>query len=103
MIKRTTTKIVHFACPFKLRGMMDEQSPAGAYTVETDEELIECLSFPVYRRVATWMRIPQRERIGATTLVVQIDPSELPEASKFLSCPAAGEGGSNSQPEGSIK
>ncbi len=84
MTNRTTEKTVHFARPFKLRGMMDEEIPAGSYTVETDEELIEYLSFPVYRRVATWMRIPQRNAIGAATHVVQIDPGELDEPPKYL-------------------
>jgi hypothetical protein len=32
--------------------------PAGNYEVVTDEELIEGLSFPVYRRVATIMLAP---------------------------------------------
>jgi len=84
MTNRTTEKTVHFSRPFKLRAMMDEEIPAGTYTVETDEELIEYLSFPVYRRVATWMRIPQSKRVGAATHVVQIDPGELDEPPKFL-------------------
>ena len=32
--------------------------PAGNYEVVTDEELIEGVSFPVYRRVATMMLAP---------------------------------------------
>ena len=38
--------------PFELNGI-DGVLPPGDYRVVTDEELIGCLSFPVYRRVAT--------------------------------------------------
>jgi hypothetical protein len=33
--------------------------PAGDYRVVTDEELIEGVSFPVYRRVSTMIFIPE--------------------------------------------
>ena len=36
---RTRRETVTFARPFRLRGV-DEAQPAGAYTVETDEELV---------------------------------------------------------------
>ncbi len=49
MTLRTTSKIVTFARPFTLRGV-GRLLPAGNYPVVTDEELIEELSFPVYRR-----------------------------------------------------
>ena len=84
MTNRTTERTVHFAHPFQLRAMMDEKIPAGTYIVETDEELIEYLSFPAYRRVATWLRIPQSQRVGTAADLVQIDPSELEEPKKFL-------------------
>ena len=46
-----------FTRPFSLRGTVGPQ-PAGSYVVETDEELIEGLSFPAYRRVATTIFLP---------------------------------------------
>jgi hypothetical protein len=51
---RTTRKIVKFSNPFTMEGV----GPADNYEVVTDEELIEGLSFPVYRRVATIMLAP---------------------------------------------
>jgi hypothetical protein len=57
MTTRTTSKIVTFARPFKLKGV-DRILPAGNYRVVTDEELIEELSFPVYRRVSTMILVP---------------------------------------------
>ena len=49
---RTTRKIVEFSNPFSMKGV-GRVLPAGNYEIVTDEELIEGLSFPVYRRVAT--------------------------------------------------
>ena len=57
MTTRTTSKIVTFARPFTLKGV-DRILPAGNYRVVTDEELIEELSFPVYRRVSTMIFVP---------------------------------------------
>ena len=55
MPTRTSSKTVTFGRPFWLKGV-DRTLPAGDYRVTTDEELIEGLSFPVYRRVATMIR-----------------------------------------------
>ncbi len=52
MIARTLSKTAAFSKPFLLKGV-DRILPAGDYRVVTDEELIEGLSFPAYRRVAT--------------------------------------------------
>src|ERR1700751_820036 len=57
MTTRTTSKIVTFARPFTLKGV-DRILPPGEYRVVTDEELIEELSFPVYRRMATMLFVP---------------------------------------------
>ena len=47
MTVRTTSKTVTFTHPFNLSGM-DEVQPAGTYTVETDEELLQTSSLPAY-------------------------------------------------------
>jgi hypothetical protein len=57
MIARTLSKTVVFSKPFLLKGV-DRLLPAGDYRVVTDEELIEALSFPVYRRVSTVVFVP---------------------------------------------
>lgn len=59
MATRTTTKTVQFRRPFSLTGLDGEQ-PAGAYTIETDEALIQTLSFTAYQRIGTWIRISAR-------------------------------------------
>ena len=56
---RTTRETVTFAHSFSLYAVDDVQ-PAGTYTVDIDEELIEGLSFLAYRRVATTIYLPLR-------------------------------------------
>jgi hypothetical protein len=53
--------------------------PAGGYEVVTDEELIEGLSFPVYRRVATTMLVPAQSYQGSVELMT-VDPLKLAAA-----------------------
>jgi len=47
---------VTFTKPFVIAGF-EQELPAGDYVVETEEELIEGLSFPVYRRVSTTLHV----------------------------------------------
>ena len=51
--------------------------PAGNYEVVTDEELIEGLSFPAYRRVATMMIVPAQ---ASSVEMFNIDPLNLAAA-----------------------
>lgn len=79
MTSRTTVQTVRFPHPFTLRAMGAEQ-PAGTYVVETDEELVESLSFTAYRRTGTRIRLPgQSEGVGSVQ-VARIDPDELDDA-----------------------
>jgi len=52
MTTRAHGTLVVFHHPFELKAV-DRILPAGEYRVLTDEQLIEELSFPVYRRVST--------------------------------------------------
>jgi hypothetical protein len=83
MMTRTITKTVTFGRPFALIGL-EGVLPAGTYAVETDEELIQTLSFAAYRRTATWLRLPGRregaEHSAGLSEVVAIDPVELDAA-----------------------
>jgi hypothetical protein len=56
-----------FRHPFSLKGV-DRRLGAGDYEVVTDEELIEEVSFPVYRRVATLIW----ERLGRIATVITL-------------------------------
>jgi hypothetical protein len=75
MPMRTREKTWTFSKPFILKGV-DRELPAGSYRVTTDEELLEGLSFPVYRRTATMIFVPAQALRGAIEMVT-IDPADL--------------------------
>ncbi len=79
MTVRTSSKTVTFAHQFLLKGV-DRILGAGDYRVVTDEELIEDLSFPVYRRVATMIFVPADFQNPSMVEMVTIDPRDLQEA-----------------------
>lgn len=84
MTVRTSHKTVTFTRPFVLSAI-DGVQPAGTYSVETDEELLQTLSFPAYQRTATWIRLPlQPSSVGfvaaGSAQVVSIDCRELEAA-----------------------
>ena len=74
---RTRRKRLTFARSFTLAGV-DHALPAGVYEIITDEELIEGLNFPVYRRTATW--IMARASVTGPTEMVAVDPAALAAA-----------------------
>jgi hypothetical protein len=82
MTVRTSSKTVTFAHPFLLKGV-DRILAAGDYQVVTDEELIEELSFPVYRRVATMIFVPVKSGSASTVEMVTIDPQDLQAAQEL--------------------
>jgi len=51
--------------PFSLKGV-DRMLPPGDYPAVTDEELIEGLSFPVYRRVSMMILLPVRSHLASS-------------------------------------
>jgi hypothetical protein len=75
---RTTRKTVTFNHPFLIEGV-GRVLPAGAYEIVTDAELIEGLSFPVYRRIATMILTPTQSSQAAIEMLT-IDPSDLAAA-----------------------
>ena len=79
MTARSHSKFVVFSHPFELKGV-DRILPPGEYRVVTDEELIEELSFPVYRRVATMIFVPAESHHASSVEMVAIDPQELKAA-----------------------
>jgi hypothetical protein len=56
---------------------------AGDYRIVTDEELIEGLSFPVYRRVVTMILVPAESGSASTVEMVTIDPRDLQAAQEL--------------------
>jgi hypothetical protein len=78
MISRTRDTRVVFNHPFELRGV-GRVLPPGEYRVATDEQLIEELSFPVYRRVSTMIFVPGQSHASSVEMLT-IDPRDLQAA-----------------------
>ena len=75
MALRMTCREVVFRHPFVLRGF-DRVEPAGTYKVETEEESIEDVSFPVWKRLATVIHVVR----GSATEYIRIEPEDLRKA-----------------------
>jgi len=78
MIARSLNKTAVFNRPFLLKGI-HRTLPAGSYRVVTDEELIDGISFPAYRRVATMIFVPAAPGTSSVEMVT-IDPLDLQAA-----------------------
>lgn len=78
MLTRSQRTTIVFRRQFVMKGL-DRPQPAGTYVIETEEELLEGLSFPAYRRVSTTMTL--RAQAPGTVLQAQlVDPAELEKA-----------------------
>ena len=98
MTIRTSKKTVTFRKPFVLGGF-DEVLPAGTYSVETDEELLEGISFPAYRRILTVIHLHAKSDNPGLTRTLTIDPNELDAALKRDQAPAELRVGRNARQE----
>lgn len=70
-----------FDHPFRLKGIA-RLFPAGSYEVVTDEEMIEGLSFPSYRRVATMIMVPGEWPFASATEVIATSAIDLSDAQR---------------------
>lgn len=82
MTTRSRREMVVFNHPFRIKGI-DRSLAAGSYEVVTDEELIEGLSFPCFRRVATMIMVPAAPPHGKTTEMISIASLDLAEAQRI--------------------
>ena len=81
MTTRSRRETVHFKHSFRIRGV-DRLLPAGAYEVITDEEMIEGLSFPCFRRIATLMMVPGAAPRNSTMEMISISSVDLSNAQR---------------------
>ena len=82
MTTRSRRETVHFRHPFRLRGI-DRPLAAGAYEVVTDEEMIEGLSFPCFRRVATMIMVPGAAPQRSAMEMISISSVDLSDAQRI--------------------
>jgi hypothetical protein len=82
MTIRSRRETISFRHPFLIRGV-DRLLPPGAYEVITDEEMIEGLSFPAFRRVATMIMVPAAPPHGSTMELISIGSIDLADAQRI--------------------
>ena len=76
---RISKQLVTFRSPFFLESL-EEEWPAGKYTIETEEEPLDSVSFLAFRRISTTMIIHAKHGQRTTTRFISIDPAELAAA-----------------------
>ena len=81
MTTRSRRETVHFRHPFRIRGV-DRLLSAGAYEVVSDEEMIEGLSFPCFRRVATMIMVPGEAPRSSSVEMISISSVDLSNAQR---------------------
>jgi hypothetical protein len=82
MTTRSRRETVHFKHPFRIRGV-DRLLPSGDYEVVTDDEMIEGLSFPSFRRVATMIMVPGASPRQSSIEMVSISSVDLSDAQRI--------------------
>lgn len=83
MTTRTIRSIAVFNSAFNLGGI-DGEFPAGSYRIESEEELIESLSFGAFRRVETTIKLPAIGSVSLKRQVVAIHPLDLAMAKSVI-------------------
>ncbi|WP_411033664.1 hypothetical protein [Shinella sp. BYT-45] len=79
MADRTTETTITFAHPFSLSSLVTPLE-AGTYRLVVDEELIEGLSFPAYRRTGTHLEIPAISVLTGKRQFLQVTRAEIEAA-----------------------
>jgi len=79
---RSRRETLTFKHPFRLEGI-DRTLPAGLYDVVTDEEMIEGLSFAVFRRVATMITVPCAPPHHGSVELISIGSDDLANAQRI--------------------
>jgi hypothetical protein len=81
MTMRSRRETLSFKHPFRIKGI-DRLLSAGDYEVITDEELIEGLSFPSFRRVATMIMVPGAPPRSSSIEMISISSTDLSDAQR---------------------
>ena len=81
MTLRSRRETITFRRPFRIKGV-DRQLQAGAYEVITDEEMIEGLSFPCFRRVATMIMVPGAAPRASSMEMISVSAIDLSDAQR---------------------
>jgi hypothetical protein len=81
MTMRSRRETLSFKHPFRIKGI-DRLLSAGDYEIITDEEMIEGLSFPSFRRVATMIMVPGAPPRSSSIEMISISSIDLSDAQR---------------------
>jgi hypothetical protein len=81
MTTRSRMETISFSHPFCIKGV-DRTLPPGTYEVISEDELIEGLSFPCYRRVATYIMAPAAVPYQSSMEMISIAALDLADAQR---------------------
>ena len=81
MTIRSRKETMVFTHSFCIKGV-DRTLPGGPYEIISEDELIEGLSFPCYRRVGTFIMAPGAPPDQSSTEMIQISPLDLADAQR---------------------
>ena len=82
MTTRSRMETVNFFRPFRIKGI-DRTLPAGIYEIVSEDELIEGLSFPCYRRVSTFIMAPAEPPYHSSMEMISIAAIDLADAQRI--------------------
>jgi hypothetical protein len=82
MTTRSRRETMTFKHPFYLKDV-GRTLPAGTYVIVSEDELIEELSFPRYRRTGCFIIAPAEPPFGSSEEMIQVDARELDAAERL--------------------
>jgi hypothetical protein len=82
MTVRSRRETIRFLHQFQIKGI-DRLLPPGDYEVITDEEMIEGISFPCFRRVATMIMVPGAPPSRSSMEMISISSVDLSNAQQI--------------------
>jgi hypothetical protein len=82
MTTRSRMETMTFKQPFRVKGV-ERMLPAGTYEIISEDELIEGLSFPCYRRVSTFIMAPAAAPYQSSMEMIAIAALDLADAQRI--------------------
>ncbi len=82
MTTRSRMETMTFKQPFRVKGV-ERELPAGTYEIISEDELIEGLSFPCYRRVSTFIMAPAAPPYQSSMEMIAIAALDLADAQRI--------------------
>lgn len=82
MTTRSRMETMTFKQPFRVKGV-ERMLPAGTYEIISEDELIEGLSFPCYRRVSTFIMAPAAPPYQSSMEMIAIAALDLADAQRI--------------------